>query len=152
MTNYDIVIKNGKIIDGTGNPWFKADIGIIGDSIKKIGKINESDSGKVIDATGLYVSPGFIDIHTHTDLTIMTYPKCESSIMQGVTTTAVGNCGWTLAPLNEKNYHLVKGYFSPFLLKDFDYGWNWHSLKEFYQKLDEYNFTINIAPLVGQGR
>lgn len=150
MVNYDIVIKNGKIIDGTGNPWSKADIGIIGDSIKKIGKINESNSEKVIDATGLYVSPGFIDMHSHTDFTIMPYPKCESSVMQGVTTNVVGNCGYSLAPLNENNLHLLKGAFSPFSLKDFDYRWNWHSFKEFYQEIDKYDLAINLAPLVGQ--
>ena len=152
MKYYDIVIKNAKIIDGTGNPWYKADLGIKDQRIVDIGKIqNSSETKNIIDADGLFVSPGFIDIHTHADLTVMPYPGCESNIFQGVTTSVVGNCGWSLAPLNDFNKKLVQGYFSPFLLEDFDYGWDWKSFGEYYDKISHLSFTMNLVPLIGQG-
>jgi len=148
---FDTIIKNGKIIDGTGNPWFKSDLGIKDDTITYIGTINNQKATKVIDAGGLFVVPGFIDIHTHSDLTIMPYPNCENSIYQGVTTSVVGNCGWSLAPINDFSRELVKGYFSPFLLKNFDYGWDWESFGQYYDKIANLKITMNIVPLVGQG-
>jgi N-acyl-D-aspartate/D-glutamate deacylase len=150
---YDILIKDGKIIDGTGNPWFKADLGIKDSKIVYIGRINKypKTANDIIDAKGLFVSPGFIDIHTHADLTVMPYPGCESSVFQGVTSSVVGNCGWSLAPLNNFNKKLVQGYFSPFLFKDFEYGWDWESFGDYYEKISKLNFTMNLIPLVGQG-
>ena len=98
---YDLVIKNGRIIDGTGNPWFKADIGIKGKRIVKIGRISEKEALRVIDAKGLYVTPGFIDIHTHCDRKISEYPEVKNYIYQGVTTVIGGNCGGHPFPLKE---------------------------------------------------
>jgi len=97
---YDLVIKNGKIIDGTGNPWFIADIGIKGKFIKKIGFIEDSKGKKVIDARGLVISPGFIDVHTHAE-GIEKNPKIENYSFQGVTTVIAGNCGGHSYPLKE---------------------------------------------------
>jgi len=97
---YDLVIKNGKIIDGTGNPWFIADIGIKGKFIKKIGFIEDSKGKKVIDARGLVVSPGFIDVHTHAE-GIEKNPRIENYSFQGVTTVIAGNCGGHSYPLKE---------------------------------------------------
>lgn len=152
MEYFDILIKNGKIIDGTGNPWFKSDLGIKDNKIVHIGKIDHHKASKVvIDAEGLFVSPGFIDSHTHSDLTVMPYPNCESSIYQGVTSSVVGNCGWSLAPMNDFSKKLVRGFFSPFLLEDFDYGWDWKSFGEYYDKISDLKLAMNLVPLVGQG-
>jgi len=98
---YDLVIKNGRIIDGTGNPWFKADIGIKGKRIVKIGRISEKEALRVINAEGLYVTPGFIDIHTHCDRKISEHPEVKNYIYQGVTTVIGGNCGGHPFPLKE---------------------------------------------------
>ncbi len=150
VEEFDLVIKNGRIVDGTGVPWFKGDIAVKNGKIAKIGKIKEK--GEIeIDAAGKVVSPGFIDLHNHSDLTILAYPDAESYIMQGVTTAVVGNCGISMAPLNPDKVDLLKRYVSPFLAKGFDYGWDWRTLNEFYKKVEKQGTTMNLAPLVGQG-
>jgi len=98
---YDLVIKNGIIIDGTGNPWFKSDIGLKKQKIVRIGFIDESQAKKSIDASNLIVSPGFIDIHTHCDRKIAEVPTVDNYIYQGVTTVIGGNCGGHPFPLKE---------------------------------------------------
>jgi N-acyl-D-amino-acid deacylase len=98
---FDFVIQNGFIIDGTGNPWFKADIGIQGGRIVRIGSIDGKQAKKIIDAQGLIVSPGFIDIHTHCDRGIVRIPTVDNYIYQGVTSVIGGNCGGHPFPLKE---------------------------------------------------
>jgi len=149
-SSFDLVIKGGLVVDGTGNPWLRKDIGITNGKITGLGHITE-DSGKTMDATGMIVSPGFIDLHNHSDFTILAYPSAENHIMQGVTTAVVGNCGLSLAPVNPNNLALLKRYLSPFLRSGFDYGWEWRTLAEFYQKVEKQDISLNLAPLVGQG-
>jgi len=144
------VIKGGLVVDGTGNLWLRKDIGVTNGKITGLGHITE-DSGETIDATGMIVSPGFIDLHNHSDFSILAYPSAESYIMQGVTTAVVGNCGLSLAPLDPDKLALLKRYASPFLRAGFDYGWEWRTLAEFYQKVEKQGISLNLAPLVGQG-
>jgi N-acyl-D-amino-acid deacylase len=102
---FDIIIQNGHIIDGTGNPWFKADVGIKDGKISQIDNLNKCKAKKLIDASGLIVAPGFIDIHTHTD-TGLVDPELKANLnylRQGVTTVIAGNCGGSPLP--------VKGWF-----------------------------------------
>ena len=150
MSSYDLVIRNGRIIDGTGNIWYKKDIGIIDGKIKKIGII-KGNAKKVINANGKVVSPGFIDLHNHSDTTILPYPNAESSIMQGITTAVVGNCGVSMAPINKKNLNLLKKYLSFLLVKNYDYKWDWQTIGEYYKKVEKQGTSLNIAPLVGFG-
>lgn len=96
---YDIVIKNGKILDGTGNPWFRGDIGIKDGEIAKIGDLNKADTNKTIDARDHMICPGFIDMHSHSDAAIYFDNTLPSTIRQGITTSLVGNCGDNLAPI-----------------------------------------------------
>lgn len=98
---YDIVIKNGFIIDGAGNPWFKADIAVRGDQIAAIGQVDARRASRLIDAEGLYVTPGFIDVHTHCDRGIVERPTVDNYVMQGVTTVIGGNCGGHPYPLED---------------------------------------------------
>jgi N-acyl-D-aspartate/D-glutamate deacylase len=149
-SSFDLVIKGGLVVDGTGNPWLRKDIGITNGKITGLGHITE-DSGETMDATGMIVSPGFIDLHNHSDFTILAYPSAENHIMQGVTTAVVGNCGLSLAPVNPNNLALLKRYLSPFLRAGFDYGWEWRTLAEFYLKVEKQGISLNLAPLVGQG-
>lgn len=98
---YDIAIINGYIITGDGSPAFQADIGIREKKIARIGRIKREDAVEIIDADGLYVSPGFIDIHTHTDRQIVEIPTADNYLLQGVTTMVGGNCGSYRYPLDQ---------------------------------------------------
>jgi len=91
--HFDIILKNGKIIDGAGNPWFYGDVGIIKDRIVKIGDLTNNKADKIIDVTGLIVAPGFIDVHTHIEGDEKTTPTADNFIHDGVTTVITGNCG-----------------------------------------------------------
>ena len=102
QTSYDIVIRNGKIIDGTGNSWFYGDIGVKDGKIKSVGKLDPASATKVVDATGLIIAPGFIDVHGHIEGGIMSRPTAENYIYDGVTTVITGNCGGSST--NLKNY------------------------------------------------
>ncbi|MEM2957025.1 MAG: amidohydrolase family protein, partial [Candidatus Jordarchaeaceae archaeon] len=98
----DIVIKNARIIDGTGNPWFKGELGITGEKIAEIDRSISTRGERVIDAKGLIVAPGFIDVHTHSDATLLMERSALNYISQGVTTSVIGNCGLSAAPLNKR--------------------------------------------------
>jgi N-acyl-D-amino-acid deacylase len=97
--SFDLVIRGGMLVDGTGAPAFRADVGLVGDTIAALGEIAAEQGRRVIDATGLYVAPGFIDIHTHSDPDVLAYPGADSRVRQGVTTELAGNCGSSAAPL-----------------------------------------------------
>jgi N-acyl-D-amino-acid deacylase len=105
---FDLVIRNGKILAGDGNPWFVADVGIRGDRIEKIGRIPSGQGKQEIDASGLFVVPGFIDIHTHADRRIDDIPTADNYLLQGVTTVVGGNCGGHDFPLAELFARLEK--------------------------------------------
>ncbi|MFB0518564.1 MAG: amidohydrolase family protein, partial [Acidobacteriota bacterium] len=102
---YDLAIIGGMVLDGTGNPWFRADVGVKGEWITQIGIIPANESSEVIRAEGLVVSPGSIDIHTHTDSGLLANPRAENYLYQGVTTVVGGNCGSSPFPIGE---HLEK--------------------------------------------
>lgn len=108
LTTFDLIIKDAQIINGTGSPWFKADLAINGDKIMAIGKLSSSQAKKLIDATGLVVTPGFIDVHTHCDRDIVEMPTADNYILQGVTTVIGGNCGGHPFPLAELFAQLEK--------------------------------------------
>jgi N-acyl-D-amino-acid deacylase len=117
---YDYLIRNGVIVDGTGNPWYAADIGIIGDKIAGIGNIPEECGNIIIDCSGKVVAPGFIDIHSHGESRILEDPTAHNFIAQGATTIVGGNCGGS--PLN---------------------------LKEFFEKVESGGMALNLGVLVG---
>jgi len=95
----DILIKNPTVLEGTGKPAFKADIGVVAGRIVVMAENVEQEAVQTIEAQNLHLAPGFIDAHTHSDLTLLANPKAESKIRQGVTTEIIGNCGTSPAPL-----------------------------------------------------
>ncbi len=146
---YDIIIKNGTVIDGTGSEMFKADIGIKDDKISKIGELHNEKGEVEIDAEGKYVCPGFVDVNNHSDTywQIFGNPDLESLIQQGITTIVGGNCGSSLAPLaSAKNIETIQKWAN---LKEINI--NWFSLNEFFSELEKRKISVNFGTLVGHG-
>ncbi len=99
---FDILIVGGLIVDGTGNTPYRGDVAIAGGRIVAVGRIEGAEATLVIDASGLAVSPGFTDMHSHSDLTLVSHPRASSSLAQGITTEVAGSCGWSLAPVKNE--------------------------------------------------
>ena len=146
--SYDILIKKGKIIDGTGNPWYRADVAIEKGRIVELGRdLGKAD--KVIDAKGHIVSPGFIDIHSHSDIPALIDPMAHSKIRQGVTTEVVGQCGNSAAPMYEGLREYRETYSRSSVPDDFEL--NWTTMKSYLDLLDKQGIALNIAAVVGHG-
>jgi N-acyl-D-amino-acid deacylase len=143
----ELVIKGGTICDGSGSPLFKSDIAIAGGRIQHIGEMPSRKAQRVIDAEGLTVSPGFIDIHGHTDENILISPRAESKIHQGVTTEVAGNCGVSPAPL----YGEFREEFTRDLKSRYDMSAAWESCEDFFALLSRQGLGINYCMLVGNG-
>jgi N-acyl-D-amino-acid deacylase len=149
----DLLIKNGTIIDGTGGPAYVSDIAVKNGKIETIESSLKIDSRKVLDVSGKIICPGFIDIHSHTDATILINTKAESKIRQGITTEIVGNCGMSAAPITTEFLQEAKDHLT--VNSDFgkmdDIGKSWMSFGEYVQHLDGSSLGINLMPLVGYG-
>lgn len=143
---FDLLIKNGRIIDGSGNPWFRADVGIEGGKIKAIGRLAGAEATQVIDAKGQVVAPGFIDLHSHADYTLLVDPKAESAIRQGVTTLIIGNCGHSASPLThpEDLKNVVLGY-----LANAGFDITWRQMGEYLDRLEQRRIAVNVGSLAG---
>ena len=140
---YDVVVVNGKVIDGSGNPWFYADVAIKGGKIVKIGKIDPSSGRRVIDAMGMVVTPGFIDLHTHTDMPVLADGNAESAVRQGVTLDVIGESS-TVAPLSGKALEEYKEDAKRRAGVDVD----WTTLAGYFRRLNKKGSSINIASSV----
>ena len=144
---YSVLIKNGTIIDGAGRAPYLADIGIAEDRIKDIGDLSGAKAETVVDATGLLVTPGFIDITNHSDTygTLFSDPHQESLLLQGITTILLGNCGESLAPIaNQKALaELERWVHVPF-------NADWNTMGEYLARLSRLGMGLNTASLVGQ--
>ena len=104
---YDLIIQNGTVIDGSGMPRFRADVGIVDGKIASIGRIRGERANEVIDAEGHVVAPGFIDAHTHMDAQVSWDPLGTCSCWHGITSVIMGNCGFSLAPCKESEKDMV---------------------------------------------
>jgi N-acyl-D-amino-acid deacylase len=142
---FDVVIKNGCLIDGTGNPWFKADIGIKSGKALEIGYLSSEDANRIINAKGLVVCPGFIDIHSHSEYSLLANSKGESKIRQGVTTEVNGNCGDSPAPIEGITAEAAEE------AKEYKLDMDWSTLGEYLDRLERQGITLNVAQLVGHG-
>ena len=145
--SYDCVIKGGTILDGTGGPAWKADIGIQGDTVTALGEIDPGQGKRLIQATDKYVCPGFIDIHTHSDGSILVYPDAESRVLQGVTTELTGNCGGSAAPLVGVDADKRRQQ----MLEEDDIRAEWTDVASYFERLEQTRISLNHALLLGQG-
>lgn len=147
----DLLIKDGKIFDGTGNPWFYGDIAVNNGKIIKIGKHLDFLSNLILHCNKLIVVPGFIDIHTHSDLTVGFNPKLESTVRQGVTTHVVGNCGISYAPVNRHEEHLLHEYVQGICPLEDNLNISWSTFKEYLKNEETRGMASNMAYFVGHG-
>jgi N-acyl-D-aspartate/D-glutamate deacylase len=150
---YDLVIKNGVVIDGSGLPGYRADVGVRHGKIVTIGRIRER-AREVLDADGQVVAPGFVDGHTHMDAQIFWDPLGTSSCYHGITTVVMGNCGFTLAPCAEPNKSLVvrnlqRAEDIPPQAMEAGIKWSWTTYPEFLDTLEALPKGINYAGYVG---
>ena len=146
---YDIIIKNGRVFDGAGNPWIRADIGISGGKIASVGKIKGELSKGIIDADGLAVSPGFIDITSNYEATLFEKEPDYSKLEQGITTAVTGNIGMSYVPMEGSNKEL-HDYLS-FIFQNADIPVDWCSMEGFFSHVEKQQTAINMATMIGHG-
>jgi dihydroorotase/N-acyl-D-amino-acid deacylase len=143
---FDFVIANGRIVDGTGAPWFRADIGIVGDRITAIGALGDATAAATVDATNLVVAPGFIDLLGQSEFNVLVDGRAASKILQGVTTEVTGE-GSSIAPVNDR---LIADAAPN--AKYFGVAQDWRTLADYFKRLQERSHTaINMATFVGAG-
>jgi len=145
---FDILIRGGNVLDGTGSPARAADIGIQRRRIARVGKLARALAHRTIDAKGLFVAPGFIDIHTHSDIGILVEPTAECAVRQGVTTHVIGNCGDSPAPISEGYRELATRRFEYYAQAR---EWDWTTYGEYLDFMEANGVGVNIAGLVGHG-
>ena len=149
---YDLVIKNGTVIDGSGLPGFHGDVAVKGGRIIEIGRVSGS-AQRVIDADGLVVSPGIIDNHTHYDAQVTWDPLCTYSCYHGVTTVVIGNCSLALAPAHREDRDNLAGVLShveaiPLEAIQAGVTWSWETIPQYLDALDR-KLGMNVASLIG---
>jgi len=147
----EILIKNGRIIDGSGNPWYFGSVGVDKGKIVRVGSVI-ADSGIEIDASGLMICPGFIDSHAHSDFVFLSDPFSSFKVEQGVTTEVIGNCGFSAAPVpRAKRFHKIYNDFIGQITSLDPSHMNWKGMGSFLARLKRNGITNNIVPLVGHG-
>lgn len=166
MSRFDLLIKNGTIIDGSGLERFKGDIGVSEDKIVEVGDLAGEDGDAVIDATGRFITPGFIDNHAHSDWTILVHPTGDSKVMQGVTTELGGLCGYASAPIDRDEWwkllyvRMTVGWSMHYSAAAYNswplpYGRqievDWSTMGEYLDRVEKTGVGLNFAMLFGHG-
>ena len=149
---HDLIIKNGKVIDGSGLPGFHGDVAVSGGRIVEIGKVS-GDARQVLNADGLVVAPGIIDNHTHYDAQVTWDPLCTYSCYHGITTVVMGNCSLAMAPAHREDREMLAGVLShveaiPLEAIQAGVNWSWETIPEYLNALDQ-RLGINVAALIG---
>jgi N-acyl-D-aspartate/D-glutamate deacylase len=153
MAEFDTVIKDGMVIDGTRLPRFRGDVGIKDGRIARIGRLSPHEGAKVIDAGGRIVAPGFIDLHTHYDAQLFWDPYCSISSWHGVTSVVIGNCGFGFAPVKEElrersMLSMTRNEAIPFASMKAGMPWDWVTYPEFLDSVDRRPKAMNILPFI----
>ncbi len=149
---YDLILKNGKVIDGSGLPGFHGDVAVSGGRIVEIGKVS-GEARQVLNADGLVVAPGIIDNHTHYDAQVTWDPLCTYSCYHGITTVVMGNCSLAMAPAHKEDREMLSGVLShveaiPLEAIQAGVKWSWETIPEYLNALDQ-RLGINVAALIG---
>ena len=146
----DLVIRNGWILDGTGAPRFRGDLAVREGRIASLEAPGQALGKQVLDADGLAVAPGFIDIHTHSELAVLADPSMPFKIRQGVTTDVLGNCGFSAGPLSAASADLFRELSEP-VFGHPELSWDWDSLQGYLSRIEQQRAAVNVATLVGHG-
>jgi N-acyl-D-amino-acid deacylase len=149
---FDLVIEGGRLVDGSGGPPTGGDVGISGGRIEAVGDLGSADAAERLDATGLMVAPGFIDIHSHSDFLVPAEEHGEilaPFLGQGITTIVTGNCGYSPAPVNPATADELDSYTT--FLRGPDLPRAWDSFGSYLTYLDERGVALNVVPLVAHG-
>ena len=145
---FDIVIRNGRIVDGSGNPWYYGDVGVRGDRIEAIDDLSAATATRVINARGKIVCPGFMDMHALSDIMLLSEPEHEGKIRQGITTELLGNDGLSYAPVSPPHLQELRRYLSG-LYGNPAIAWNWGSVRDYLSRFDG-QVSVNVAYLIPQ--
>lgn len=144
----DTLIRNARIVDGAGTPWFRGDVAVDGETIAAMGVLQGITAGRVIDAGDNYLTPGFIDAHTHSDFVLLESPSALGKLRQGITTQIIGQCGYSAAPVSDASiapYHQYVG----FLRAGVEPEWTWRSFREWLAHLGSLPLGTNVRSYVG---
>jgi N-acyl-D-amino-acid deacylase len=150
MTTFDVVLANGRIVDGCGNPWFWGDLAVRRGRIAEIAPAGTLQGQQSIDVGGRFVAPGFVDVHTHSDLSILVNRRAESVVRQGVTTEVIGNCGMSPAPALRDRLAHIQHYWGPISAQP-EVTWKWRTFAQYLRTLKQGGLAINIGSLAGHG-
>lgn len=141
--NYDLIIRNGHVVDGTGSPWYAADVAVTNGHIAAIGRLDGASAKKTIDAKGMTVAPGFIDMLGQSEMSILVNPHLPSKIYQGITTEITGE-GGSAAPLTDELRKTDRASFEHYGIDP-----SWSTFREFFARLEKQGMGINLASYVG---
>ena len=141
--SFDLVISHGRVIDGTGSPWYAADLGIRDGKIAAIGQLSQAPRRETIDANNQVVAPGFIDMLGQSELSILVEPSLPSKIFQGITTEITGE-GGSVAPLTDELIDADRDYYAHYQVKP-----DWHTFRQYFSRLEKQGLGINLASYVG---
>ena len=144
---FDWLIRGGTVLDGTGGPGRRADVALVGDRVAALGPDLAGEAARLVDGAGCMVTPGFIDMHAHSDFALLAYPSAEAKVRQGVTTEVTGMCGFSPAPAPPGGGLLRE--WASFLSSELD--WRWTSFGSWLDRLRQAGLTANVAPFVGHG-
>jgi N-acyl-D-amino-acid deacylase len=145
--DFDLVIAGGTLYDGSGGAPFRADVGVSGGAIRAVGKIRRSRAAAFVEAKGLAVSPGFIDVHDHTDVGLLVNPRAESAVRQGVTTLVSGQCGGSPFPLSDRDHEEM----GQILAKEYGLELDWRDIGGFLGRIERAGSALNYTTFVGHG-
>ncbi|HYA35499.1 MAG TPA: amidohydrolase family protein, partial [Candidatus Binataceae bacterium] len=153
MPEFDLIVKDGIVIDGTRMPRCRADLGVRDGRIAKIGRLRSSDATRTLDASGLVVAPGFVDLHTHYDAQLFWDPYCSISSWHGVTSVVIGNCGFGFAPVRPENREramltMTRVEAIPYASMKAGLPWDWTTIPEFLDSVERHPKAINMLPYV----
>lgn len=147
---FDLILAGGQIVDGSGAPWFRADVGVVGDRITAVGNLDKAEARKTLDIPDRVLCPGFIDTHVHGDLALLADPLHPPAIFQGVTTYVIGQDGCGFAPASPPTIEYMRRYTAGFTGRFPDLNCDWRSLDEYFDRFQD-KVALNIAFLIPNG-